>query len=161
MIAVREAGPADLDLLLPLLLDMERHYEGDGAQPEDVLRARLADGLAPGAPGVVLVAEEAGAALGFATLFPVFPARDGRPGAFLKELYAAEAARGRGVGELLMRRAARIARDLGAQRLDLMTGADNAGAQRFYERLGGVRPPSVVFRWADDDLARLAAQDGG
>ncbi len=42
-------------------------------------------------------------------------------------------------------------------RVEWTTDGSNAGAQRFYARLGVPRPDKVNYRLAGDDLKRLAA----
>ena len=44
-VAVRLAGPADLDALTRLCHEMERHYEGAAAVPRETVRERLAAAL--------------------------------------------------------------------------------------------------------------------
>jgi ribosomal protein S18 acetylase RimI-like enzyme len=56
------------------------------------------------------------------------------------------AARGRGVGESLVRACIDRARAAGAPRLVLSTGAEMAAAHRLYERLGFVRAPERDWR---------------
>lgn len=54
----------------------------------------------------------------------------------LRMLGVSEDARGRGIGEALMRHCAEVARDRGARRLVLHTGDQMVKAHRLYERLG-------------------------
>lgn len=54
----------------------------------------------------------------------------------IRLLAVAPAARGRGVGQLLMNHSASLARARGARRIVLHTGDIMVGAQRLYERLG-------------------------
>ena len=56
------------------------------------------------------------------------------------------AARGRGVGESLVRRCIERAKSAGASRLVLSTGAEMTTAHRLYERLGFVRVPERDWR---------------
>lgn len=168
MIEIREATPEDFELLLPLVLDLERHYEGDRAIGPAEGRAALAYALRPEAPGATLIALDYGpeaakapaqpTAVGLATLYAMWPGKDLAPTCFLKELYVASSARGRGVGERLIREAGRRAAEIGAERLDLTTGGDNDGAQRFYERVGASRAPDVIYRFRGAALARLAEE---
>ncbi|NIX75443.1 GNAT family N-acetyltransferase [Microvirga terricola] len=66
---------------------------------------------------------------------------------FVKELFVAEEARGRTIGEALMHWLADHARERGATRIDLTTDAGNYGAQAFYERLGATRQDKVFYRF--------------
>ncbi|WP_224404585.1 GNAT family N-acetyltransferase [Afifella sp. IM 167] len=153
---IRRADEADIDLLLPLFLDMQRHYLGEAAIDAQTARPRLLAALKPAPGRAILLAAEGEEALGFACLYEMFPGADLQPAWFLKELYVAAAARGRRIGETLMRHAARLVLDNGASRLDLTTGAgsDNEAAQRFYRRLGMDLVPKIYLR---AERARLEA----
>jgi ribosomal protein S18 acetylase RimI-like enzyme len=54
--------------------------------------------------------------------------------------------RGRGIGERLLREAARGARDAGCTRITLLTDATNAASQRFYARAGFVGSGMIPLR---------------
>lgn len=60
----------------------------------------------------------------------------GRQNLFLEDLYVRELYRGKGIGKALMRALARIALQMGAQRLDWYVLEDNKSAESFYRRLG-------------------------
>lgn len=80
----------------------------------------------------LLVAEEGGALLGAALLILRRDPRSAR----LYSIAVAEAARGKGVGRLLLLRCEREARRAGARRLVLEVRSDNRAARALYERLG-------------------------
>jgi len=58
----------------------------------------------------------------------------------------AAGSRRRGIGALLVDRAVEIAGSAGLARLELVTPADDPGAQSFYERTGWVRDGTLVSR---------------
>ena len=60
----------------------------------------------------------------------------GARGLYVVDLYVEPETRGRGVGELLLRLSARRAAARGAQFIKLEVDETNAGAERFYQRLG-------------------------
>jgi ribosomal protein S18 acetylase RimI-like enzyme len=153
--ACRPARAKDLDLLLPLFLEMERFYEGDAAIGAEAASARLDAALAGYPPGLLLVAED-GAALGFCSVYAMFPGRELGAMWYLKELFVSAAARGRGVGEALIRAAAREVIARGGQRLEFTTDGMNAAAQRFYARMDAPVVPKVFYRYEDAALAALA-----
>lgn len=62
--------------------------------------------------------------------------RIGRDEYYVSNVAVDEAHRGRGVGTLLIARAAREAREAGARTVVLDVESDNSGARRLYERLG-------------------------
>ena len=153
-IEVREASPADIDLLLPVFLDMERHYDGENAVDEVTARAKLSAALNDG-EGVILVAVDS-QALGFAALFRMFPSARMEAMWYLKELYVSATARGRKVGERLMREAAKTVLARGGWRLEFTTDGSNTGAQKFYGRLGAAEVPKVFYRFDQAGLAALS-----
>jgi ribosomal protein S18 acetylase RimI-like enzyme len=55
---------------------------------------------------------------------------------YLAELYVAPDRRGRGLGRALMRAAIELARDRGADHMDLGTSEDDVAARRLYESFG-------------------------
>ena len=63
----------------------------------------------------------------------------GAPSGILEDMVVAEAARGRGIGEALVRFAMDRCRDGGCYKLALTSNQHRDGAHRFYERLGFVR----------------------
>jgi GNAT superfamily N-acetyltransferase len=84
-----------------------------------------------------------------------------RPTLYIKELFVADAARGGGVGERLMRAAARdaVARGCGAMRWQVARW--NAEAMRFYERLGGRPDDEWVDLALSEDAIRALARGAG
>ena len=79
--------------------------------------------------------EGEGRMLGFAHFCPQRnPLRVGRV-MYLHDLYVTPAARGRGVGELLLRAAEQAGRAAGCFRMRWATRADNTVAQKLYDRL--------------------------
>ncbi|MDX8362865.1 GNAT family N-acetyltransferase [Cytobacillus sp. IB215316] len=70
--------------------------------------------------------------LGFVQLYPSFPSINMRKTWVLNDLYVKEAARGKGIGEKLLKRAITFAEDTGAKGV-LETAEDNITAQRLYE----------------------------
>lgn len=154
---IRTVTLADIELLCPVFADMERHYEGEGAIDGNEIRVRLGEFLHTG-QGIMLAAFDDGA-LGILSMFEMFPGVALRPVWFMKELYVTERVRGRGVGEALIREAAKIVFERGGSRLDFTTGRDNVGAQLFYSRVGASEVDSVLLRFDEATLARLAEQE--
>jgi len=89
---------------------------------------------------IILLAQDAnGEALGFCQLYPTFCSLEAKPIYALYDLYVAPAARGAGIGNLLLLAAEDSARAHGMCRLDLTTAKTNLPAQAAYEALGWVR----------------------
>lgn len=68
--------------------------------------------------------------------------------AWIEDVIVEEEARGRGVGEALVRRALECARDLGAREVDLTSAPHRGAANRLYLRLGFRRRETNVYRWS-------------
>ena len=73
---------------------------------------------------------------GFVQLYPSFCSVEATKILILYDLYVDAPYRQRGIGEELMNRASRHAREAGAQRLDLLTAHSNHAGQHLYEKLG-------------------------
>ena len=110
----------------------------------------------------VILAETEGEAAGFALFFHNFSTFLGRPGIYLEDLYVRPSHRGRGIGEILLRRLAALARERGCGRLEWSVLDWNEDAIRFYRRLGAVPMDDwTVYRVTGEALARLAEPDAG
>ena len=139
---VRDAGSDDLPALAALF-DGYRMFYG---QPSDPLRAGafLRQRLERGDSHLLLAMDAQGGALGFVQLYPSFTSVGTAPIEILNDLFVAEAARGRGVARVLLRRAADDARARGAVGLVLSTALDNQPAQSLYASEGWVRDTEFV-----------------
>ncbi len=107
-----------------------------------------------------MLAEERGAALGFALYFFNFSTWTGRRGLYLEDLFVRPEARGRGIGERLVAYLARVARSKDCGRLELSVLDWNVNAIRLYDRLGG-KPMNgwTVYRFSRDAIDALASRD--
>ena len=132
---MRRATVADLGHLVPLFGAYREFYQRT-ADP-DRERAFLAERI-PKGESVVFLAEEGGAAVGFALLYPLFSSLSLRPVWVLNDLYVLPDKRRQGVAADLLRRARQFARDTGAEYITLDTARDNP-AQRLYEAEGWKR----------------------
>lgn len=172
---IRGGDAADLDAIARIhAQSWQDSYRGiledaylDGPVVQDrreVWAKRLA---APPQRSALLVAEDPDIA-GFCHVLP-----DGAPGwLMLDNLHVSASHRGQGIGLALMRAMGEAVAALGLRQVRLLVLAENTGACRFYERLGGVRQPvimngvaglgpfaSIPFTWTDFPavMARQAA----
>ena len=65
----------------------------------------------------------------------------------IEDVIVDERARGRGVGEALVREGMRLANDAGVLMLELTSMPYRQAANRLYRRLGFVRKPTNVYVW--------------
>jgi GNAT superfamily N-acetyltransferase len=116
-------------------------YRGFYGQPSNLQQSRdfIAERIALNESAIFLALDAGGDALGFVQLYPTFSSIDAHRTWLLNDLFTTPAARGRGVGTLLMNAARAFALSTGAKGLVLETATDNHGAQRLYESLGYVR----------------------
>ncbi|KQY92892.1 hypothetical protein ASD21_15535 [Caulobacter sp. Root1455] len=133
---IRRAAPDDLQGLVPLF-DRYRQFYG---RPSDEAAARrfLGERMARG-QSVILLALDAGRAVGFVQLYPSFSSVRAAATFILNDLYVEPGRRRGGAGRRLVEAAAALARETGAAGLSLVTGVDNLAAQTLYERLGWTR----------------------
>jgi len=155
---IRHATEADLPSLAVVMDEENRHYEGADALPPNDVLPTLRRWFSGNGDTRVLVAVEGQRVLGFVTLVPLFPAGNLNVGLFVKDLYVAADARGRGIGATLMRRSAAEACRLGAARLELTVDGDNPRARALYEQLGGCDTKKAYLRWEGDAMAALAGE---
>ncbi len=131
------ADTAQLDAVAQLFDAYRGFYEQPSNLPQS--RAFIAERMAAGESAIFLAQDEHGEALGFVQLYPTFSSIDAHRTWLLSDLFTTPAARGRGVGRLLMNTASAFALETGAKGLVLETATDNFTAQGLYESLGYVR----------------------
>ena len=106
----------------------------------------------------VLLACEENQILGFALYFRTFSTFLGRPGIYLEDLFVREFARGKGIGEALLRRIARSTLEIGGGRLEWSVLDWNQPAISFYKKMGAVPLNEwTTFRLTGEKLKKLTA----
>lgn len=150
---VRAAEPADVEAIVDLirgLAEFENLTHLLKVTPE-TLRPHLF-GARPVAEA--LVAETDGVVIGFALFFTNFSTFLAQPGLYLEDLYVTPGHRGRGIGEALLTRLARIAVERDYGRFEWSVLDWNEHAIRFYQRMGAtVMPDWRICRIAGEALA--------
>ena len=147
-IIVRQTVLSDIEALVPLF-DGYRQFYGresnlDGAR--EFLLARFNHG-----ESTLFIAQEAGTGIGigFAQLYPSFSSASLARTFILNDLFVRESNRGKGVGKLLIAAAADFAKSLGAARVTLSTGVNNAPAKALYDSCGWKRDEQfIVYHYA-------------
>jgi len=129
---VRPADAADAEIIGRLLHDFNTEFDEPSPGPR-ALAERIRELLDAGETTVLLSGDEAH---GLAVL-------RFRPALWTKalecyvaELYVTPAQRGHGAGRALMEAAIELARERGADHMDLGTGEDDSAARALYESLG-------------------------
>ena len=157
-ITIRHATVDDVPLILSFirgLADYEKLLDAVKAT-EDALRETLF-GAKPAAD--VLIAEDGGQPVGFALFFENYSTFLAQRGIYLEDLFVIPAARGRGVGRLLLKRLAAVALERGCGRLEWAVLDWNAPAIGFYKRMGAVQMDDwTVNRLTGPALEKMARE---
>jgi ribosomal protein S18 acetylase RimI-like enzyme len=109
----------------------------------------------------VLVAEENGRLLGACLGLMTFSTWRGAPGLYVVDLFVLPEARGRSVGEALLRAAARRFAKRGAEFIKLEVDETNTGAERFYARLGFIKKTEDRLHVLEQDSLDTFISMGG
>ncbi len=97
--------------------------------------------------------QRGGTVVGFALFFTNFSTFLAQPGLYLEDLYVKPAQRGRGIGEALLTRLARLAVERNYGRFEWSVLDWNEDAMRFYRRMGAtVMPDWRICRITGDAL---------
>lgn len=107
--------------------------------------AALAAIIADPASQLLLAVDDDGTILGSLTL-AMFRIPTGLR-AWIEDVVVDDAARGRGVGELINRDALRRAKEAGATTVDLTSRPSREAANRLYQRIGFVQRTTNVYRY--------------
>lgn len=129
---IRPVAPGELDALVPLIGAYQEFYGAPDPDPERN-REFFARFLHPSDAGELLGAWRGDALAGYACLYWSFSSVSATERVVLNDLFVAPAARGTGVGRLLIDAAQAVARDRGAAALVWSTALDNRVAQRLYD----------------------------
>lgn len=155
-LAIRPAVQGDIPLILELIRDLaiyEREPEAAKATAEDLLR----DGFGATPAFHVLIAEDDGAAIGFALYFFTYSTWRGRRCLYLEDLFVRPEQRGKGAGIALMRALARVCEREDCARFVWQVLDWNQPSIDFYERLGArIERQWLHVRLEGDALASLA-----
>ncbi len=144
-IQIRRTTPEDQTSLKPLMLAYIVDFYQRPAPETDRLHA-LIDSLQEGTIGVQFVAEDAnGQLVGFVTVYHAYSTLRAQRTTVMNDLYVSESARGSGAAAALFEAARKYTRDIDGAFMSWETAADNARAQRFYEKMGGERGNWVSY----------------
>jgi ribosomal protein S18 acetylase RimI-like enzyme len=132
-------GEGDLTELRPLMRGYCDFYEVDPSDDALLAMSRTLIGDPQGEGFQLLARDDAGRAIGFATVFWTWSTSSASRIGVMNDLYVQLDARGAGAAEELIAECARMARERGASSLQWETAKDNRRAQAVYDRVGGKR----------------------
>jgi GNAT superfamily N-acetyltransferase len=144
-VTIDRVTEADLEALLPLMRAYCEFYE---VAPSDeallaMSRALIAD---PEREGLQLLArDDAGRALGFATIFWSWATTSAERIGIMNDLYVAPEGRGTGAAEALIEACRAECATRGAGKLTWQTAPDNERATKVYDRIGATREQWVDY----------------
>lgn len=134
-IAIREAEPADLELILDFIAqksEFDGSLSGFAATADKLQQTLFCDD-----PFVrVLLAEVAGKAVGFAMFYASYSSLLTQDCIWLDDLFVRSPMRGKGVGTALLKRLAQIAEANNCGRIEWTVNVSNAPGIDFYEKQG-------------------------
>jgi len=154
---VRPATRADVPVIVALIRELAvyEHLEHLATATPARLEAELF-GDEPTCE--CLIGERDGEPIGFALFFHNFSTYLCRKGLYLEDLFVRPAARGTGMGKLLLQRLAQIAVERECGRFEWSVLDWNVDAQAFYHRMGAVMLPDLrICRLTGEALQALGA----
>ncbi len=140
-----KASKSNLDQIVPLFDGYRVFYK----QPTDLERARtfLSERFEKEDSVIFMAISDDGEGMGFTQLYPSFSSVSTQGTYILNDLFVSAEHRKKGVGEALMERAKKFAKEKGAKGITLETDSNNP-AQNLYERLGWKKDIRVFhFTW--------------
>ena len=153
---IRAVTEEDLSAILELMRDFAE-YENLASYLE-ATEAKLREAMF-GTNAYVdgLIAFDRDTPVGYSIFYPSFSSFRGQRGIFLEDLYVSEKYRGDGLGELMLRKIAVLAKSRGIERMDFHVLDWNTTAISFYAKLGAVRAEDERhFKFTDEAFAKLA-----
>jgi len=150
-IVVDRLRPEELALVRPLLVDLHLHEQPHYTDHPQLTRAEIdasldeVEGTFEGENVVFAVRDGPGGLAGFCWVV-LFDPGTGLEGE-VAELYVAEAHRGQGVGEALVRRAVQLFAERGVTLGYVWTRPDNDAATRLYRSAGFEPTRQLVLTW--------------
>ncbi len=154
MFTIRQAKEADTELIFSLIRKLAVYEKMEDAVITSA--EELREQLFVKENAQVLIAEEAGTAIGFALYFFNFSTFVGRAGLYLEDLYIEPEYRGKGYGKQLFVQLATLAKEKNCGRMEWSVLNWNTPAINFYKSLGAVPMNEwTVYRLDEKALQKL------
>ena len=153
---IKAAAPENVPQIIALMREFaeyENLLEFFEATEERLQLALFGDGKV--AEAILAFDDETPVA--YAVFFPNFATFRGQRGIYLEDIFITKSARGRGIGEMMLKYIARLARTRGFERIDFQVLEWNTPAIGFYEKLGAIRDDEERhFKFTDAAFQNLA-----
>jgi GNAT superfamily N-acetyltransferase len=156
-VVIRPPAAADIPGLASVFSEMQRHY----GRPVSDATATAAAVLAC-KPHIhtfdprILVAVTGKELIGSLVMNVTFPAFELTRSLYIRDLYVVKRMRRHGVGQALVKAAARLALGEGFSALEWTTDSGNTAARKMYETCGATHLERTFYRLFDDDLKYAA-----
>lgn len=159
MVEIRPADQQDVAAIASLMEELDRFYGATDIEPPGQRIPQIVAALfqEPRA-AYALLAWENERVVGMATYSFLWPAAGVTRSLYLKEIYIAEAFRGKGIGVLLMKRLCRVAVERECSRVEWTTDKNNVLGEEFYERLGIPQNQEKIFYRLEDEEIRQVTE---
>jgi len=155
-ISIEKAAPENIPQIFALMREFaeyEKLLEFFETTEERLETALFGDGKVADA----ILAFDGERVVAYAVFFPYFSTFRGQRGIYLEDIFITENARGKGVGEIMLKFIARLARTRGFERIDFQVLQWNTPAIAFYEKLGAVRDEEERhFKFTGEAFQKLA-----
>jgi GNAT superfamily N-acetyltransferase len=153
---IRKATIADTPTIFRFICDLAE-FEKAADQVETSVQQLEETVFGPDAVVDALICEENGEPLAFALWYYTFSTWQGRPGIYLEDLYVTPAARGRGIGTMVLKHLAQFALENGYGRFEWSVLDWNTPAIRTYDATGA-KPQSewIRYRLSGEELEAFA-----
>lgn len=153
---IRTATIADTPTIFRFISELAE-FEKAADQVETSVEQLELTVFGPDAVVDALICEEDGNPLAFALWYYTFSTWQGRPGIYLEDLYVTPAARGRGIGTMVLKHLANFALENGYGRFEWSVLDWNTPAIRTYDATGA-KPQSewIRYRLSGDELESFA-----
>jgi GNAT superfamily N-acetyltransferase len=153
---IAEAEPENIPQIIALMREFaeyEKLLEFFEVTEERLETALFGDGKVADA----ILAFDGAEAIAYAIFFPNLATFRGQRGIYLEDIFITKNARGRGLGEMMLKYIAGHAKARGFERIDFQVLQWNTPAIEFYERLGAHRDDEERhFKFTDDAFQKLA-----
>lgn len=130
--SIRKAEVADMPAVLALIQELA-NYELAPQEVEVDVETLEADGFGPHKIFDCFVAEQDGKVIGFALYYIKYSTWKGKC-LFLEDFIVSEALRGQGIGKLLFEEVVKVAKHMGAKRMEWQVLEWNKPAINFYKK---------------------------
>lgn len=159
-VTVELCPPDQWESMVNIFTEMEEHYYGKGIIQESLLKNYLRHRLFSQLSGTLVLRARCDARIiGLSCCSILYPSPRYSGQLHIKELYVSQIERGKGTGKSIMRFIAKLALGHDCRSISWNAEKSNAGANRFYQSLGGRINDGIVNYYLHGELLSKLAAD--